>query len=50
MTPQIKLVLVGALAFAIAKLVYKKDALTAGFIATSTISVIGILTAHKDEE
>lgn len=49
MTPQIKLVLIGAAVAAVARFYYQKDNQTAALYGATAISVVAILTAHKDK-
>ena len=48
MTPQIKLVLIGAVAGAVAKFGFSKDNTMALIVGLSAISAVAILTAQTD--
>lgn len=48
MTPQIKLVLIGGIVAAVVKFYYQRDTQTSLLAGATAISVVAILTAHKD--
>jgi hypothetical protein len=49
-TPQIKLVALGTAGFAVAKLYFKKDVMTAALAGLAVISAVAVLTAHDDKK
>lgn len=49
MTPQLKLVALGAVATAIAKFGFGKDWKGAAFVGLAAISAVAILFAHEDK-
>lgn len=50
MTPQIRLVLAGVAAFAVARFYYKKETGQSLLYGLATISTVAILTAHTDKD